>query len=153
MPRASAYQKALALLARREHSVRELTFKLLHKDYPQHEVDEALLKLQQANYLNESRFIGCIIRARISQGAGPLKILNELQSHDIAQNLIESHEEWQEIDWPKLALHVKIKRFGPDVAIEAKQKAKQIQFLQRRGFQIDHINHAISCQDELSFFA
>ena len=153
MTRASAYQKALALLTRREHSVRELTFKLLNKDYPQKEVDEAITRLQKDNYLNESRFIGCIIRARISQGAGPLKILNELQSHEIAQNLVESHEEWQEVDWSKLALHVKIKRFGTQVAKEPKQKAKQIQFLQRRGFQIDHVNHAISCQDELSFFA
>lgn len=145
MSKASAYQKALALLARREHSVRELTFKLLQKDYPADEVDQAIHKLQKADYLNEERFIGCVIRARVAQGAGPLKILNELQSHDISQSRIEDHEEWLEVNWAYLAVQVRSKRFGLEAPLDIKQKAKQMQFLQRRGFQIDHINHAFSC--------
>lgn len=144
--------KALALLARREHSERELKFKLLQKGYSEDEVESAIAQMIKANYLSNDRFIGCVIRARIEQGAGPNKIKAELKSHDITSIQIKSHEDWQKANWRLSAIRVKQKRFGVEPATDNKQKAKQLQFLLRRGFNQEDAQAAISNTDELSFF-
>lgn len=149
----SASGKALALLARREHSERELTFKLLQKGYSESEVKLAIEQMIKANYLNNDRYIGCVIRARIEQGAGPNKIKAELKSHEIPTHQIERHEDWQKANWRLLATKVKQKRFGVEPVQDAKAKAKQLQFLYRRGFSQEDAQAAISCPDELSFFS
>lgn len=148
----SAYAKAVELLSRREHSIRELKQKLIQRDYAEDEIDSAIEQLLKANYLSNERFIGCLIRARISQTMGPARIKAELLNHEISSTQIESHEEWQQTNWHDIALQAKIKRFGGAAATDHKAKLKQLQYLTRRGFSTDQANSAISGSDALSFF-
>lgn len=147
----SAYGKAVSLLARREHSVRELTFKLSQKEYPQKDIDQAIERLIKEKYLDNERFMECLIRARIAQGQGPMMILAELATHDISANQAQNHEKWQQTNWDLVAYQAKVKRFGLAVEQDIKKKAKQAQFLTRRGFSASQVNTAISSLDELSF--
>ncbi len=91
----SARNKALALLARREHSVHELSAKLVEKGYEADEIAVVIEQMIQAKYLDDDRFIGCMIRYRLSRGSGPHKIKVELQGHNISSFRIQKHEEWK----------------------------------------------------------
>ncbi|MEM8685156.1 MAG: RecX family transcriptional regulator [Pseudomonadota bacterium] len=48
-------------------------------------------------------------------------------------------------DWYALAVDVRMKKFGPGPASDFKDKARQMRFLQYRGFETDHI--ATACGD------
>jgi SOS response regulatory protein OraA/RecX len=73
------------------------------------------------------------------QGKGYLMIIRELNTHQI-----ENPEHYlQDIDFYELCLQVKIKKFGAKKYQDVKTKAKQMRFLQGRGFDFDAITHAI----------
>lgn len=52
-PQPTAYDKAVELLARRQQSVAELRRKLIQRKYSRSEIDEALTRLEEHNYLND----------------------------------------------------------------------------------------------------
>lgn len=41
------------------------------------------------------------------------------------------------IDWLKLAVEARVKKYGDDIPSTPKEKARQLRFLQYRGFQAD----------------
>ncbi len=49
----------------------------------------------------------------------------------------------QKIDWVEQAYQLKVKKFGEEVEKDPKLKAKQMRFLQYRGFDLDVIMKAI----------
>ena len=57
-------------------------------------------------------------------------------------------EELKETDWAEQAYQLKVKKFGTEVANEPKLKAKQIRFLQYRGFDMDAIMKAIRRKEQ-----
>ena len=58
-----------------------------------------------------------------------------------------SHE-LQEVNWLEQAYQLKIKKFGTSVEKDQKLKAKQVRFLQYRGFDMDVILKAIARTSE-----
>ena len=74
----SAYDKALGMLARREHSRRELRLKLRQKGYEGEEAGAALDRLGEQHYQDDDRFAGMLVRSRVSQGYGPMRVRAEL---------------------------------------------------------------------------
>lgn len=133
------YNKALYILARREHSQFELKQKL-QKHFPQNSQIASILKQLIAEGLqNDKRFTECYTRFRSGRGFGPLKIANELYTRGIALELIEqvfSEEQW---DWLQLATEVRNKKFGFKIPKPFIEQAKQMRFLQYRGFSVDCI--------------
>ncbi|MFI4937179.1 MAG: regulatory protein RecX [Candidatus Berkiellales bacterium] len=141
-------EKAIALLARREHSRRELQQKLTQRGYAFAAIDDLLNELEKSGLLNEDRFIGSIIRTYRSRGMGPLKICVELQKRGIDRSRIVAHEEWHGSSWDETAIAVRIKRFGELLPSSMIQKMQQIRFLQQRGFTQDQIHVALKCEIE-----
>ena len=89
--------KALYLLARREHARQELLVKLQQRGFALSVIHSLLDELENENLLNEGRFIGSFIRMRSFRGMGPLKICVELQKRGIDRNRILANEDWQEM--------------------------------------------------------
>jgi regulatory protein len=60
------------------------------------------------------------------------------------------HETLEEVeqDWFALAREVRQKKFGCDAPIDFQEKARQMRFLQYRGFGPDQIRAAVSARDE-----
>lgn len=144
MPQLSSQQqkvriKAMDLLARREHSQKELRDKLINKGYPEDLVIEAVEKLAQEKLQSDVRFIENFIRTRSNQGYGPIRIKQELRMKGVEATA----EDLQSQDWYELALQVKQKKFGENPPKDLQSKAKQIRFLQYKGFTHDQIDHAI----------
>ena len=60
-----AYDRAMKLLAQREHTKKELRQKLAAKGIPMEEVDAAIERLEEEGSLSEKRFAESYIRSRL----------------------------------------------------------------------------------------
>ena len=137
---------AIRLLARREHSTQELRHKLIHKGHPAEDVESCLAALQAERLLSDARFAEAYARMRSERGYGPQRIRAELGERGVEDSLIEHGLGAVELDWCELAVQVRLKRFGGEYPAEFKERAKQMRFLQYRGFEHSQIRAA--CDDD-----
>ncbi len=84
-----AYEVAVGLLARREHSVRQLNQKLAKRGFDEPAISSALESCQRLNLQSDTRFAEATCRSRINRGYGPLMIKQLLQHEGVAPNIIE----------------------------------------------------------------
>jgi len=129
----SAYEKALTLLARREHSARELKSKLARKGLDAAESASALADLQAKDFQNDARFGEMLVRSRIAQGYGPRWIIAELKTHGIAEAKARALIDAADPDWPALIRELVRRRYGAKPENLA-ERVKRANFLLRRGF-------------------
>lgn len=80
------------------------------------------------------------------KGKGLQRIKQALKAKELDEELIT--EELKEVDWSEQAYQLKVKKFGIDIAKDPRIKAKQIRFLQYRGFSMDAIMKAIARTSE-----
>ena len=133
-PRRSAYDKALGLLARREHSRRELGQKLRQGGYGGDEAGEALDRLGAQRYQDDDRFGEVLVRSRAAQGYGPVRLRAELKSHGLSDARIRQLLEEAGVDWAESAAAQLRRRYGVKAPADPAEKARRAQFLLRRGF-------------------
>ena len=129
----TAYNSALEMLARREHSYLELTKKLAQQ-YQADDIEQALSKLQSQNYQSDQRFANEFIQMRFNQGKGPIKIAADLKQRGIDNFDLSAY------DFFALAKEVRVSKYGEVSPSNHKEKSKQQRFLQSRGFGFDEIN-------------
>ncbi len=129
----SARDKAIALLARREHSARELKSKLARKGLDADESSSALADLQAKNYQSDARFGEMLVRSRLAGGYGQRWILAELRQHGIAESDAKALVDEAAPDWPSLVRDLLRRRYVKPAATLA-ERAKRTAFLLRRGF-------------------
>ena len=122
------------LLARREHSRRELRAKLITRNFLFSDVDAALDQLEKEGLLSDARFAEAYIASRVRKGHGPTRIRLELEERGIADAIISEHLEMIEVDWSNLAVTVRDKKFGEQTVSNFREWARQAKFLQYRGF-------------------
>jgi len=140
--------KAIQLLARREHTRRELQQKLQQRGYALSEITSVLDNLEQEELLSEERYIGSYIRLRRARGYGPLKICVELQKRGINHRQILANEEWLQTQWQEWADAVRAKRFGEASPSNGDERASQMRYLQQRGFTTDQIHIALKARTD-----
>ncbi|MEO8777056.1 MAG: regulatory protein RecX [Rhodanobacter sp.] len=133
-PTRSAYDKALGLLARREHSRKELKTKLRLGGYDGEEAVAALDRLGAQHYQDDDRFAEVLLRSRITQGYGPLRLRVELKSHGLSDARIGELLEEADADWDTLAAALLRRRYGAAGSADYTERARRSQFLLRRGF-------------------
>lgn len=126
-------ERAIGLLARREHSRFELRQKLLARGYDDPELDALLTDLAAERLQSDERFVEAYVYSRISKGFGPLRIQAELRERGIDDELVHRFLDMNARDWFEQARQQWQKRFGK-VAKDFKERAKQARFLQGRGF-------------------
>ncbi len=129
----SAYTCALGLLSRREHSRRELRDKLIARGMQPDDVESALDRLAENSYQSDSRFAELVVRSRIAQGRGVVRIQAELRQHGVADDVVRSTIDTEQPDWLALALDLCRRRFRGAPADYA-ERVKRANFLARRGF-------------------
>lgn len=130
---------AMDLLARREHSRRELADKL-YRRYPSHDtIAEQLDRLEQEGLLSDERFVESFVNYRSSSGKGPLRIAQELKQKGVSASLIEAYVDPADMHWREQAAAVLRKKFGEQRAVTPAEKAKRARFLQYRGFTSEQV--------------
>ena len=136
-PESALRARALRLLARREHSRAELRRKLAPHVEEGVDLDALLDDFTKRGWLSEERFVEQMLRAK-SRRFGPLKIAHSLREKGIGEAEIaqavalarEGESESLESAWRS--------RFGR-IPADAAEKARQVRFLQGRGYSLQSI--------------
>jgi regulatory protein len=127
----------MRFLARREYSCVELQGKLLPYAQEGEDLDAVLDDLVTRGWLSDARATTQLVHAKRSR-FGTQRIAYELRQKGIPQNLInEALPELKESELDT-AREVWQRKFGI-LARDAKERGKQIRFLQSRGFSMDII--------------
>jgi regulatory protein len=133
-PKRSAYDKALGLLARREHSRKELKTKLRQGGYEGEETSVAIDRLGEQHYQDDDRFAELLLRSRIAQGHGPMRLRVELKSHGVTDARIRELLDAADVDWAASAAAQLSRRYGGVGTADPAERTRRAQFLLRRGF-------------------
>ena len=129
-----AKERAIRLLARREHSRLELQRKLAARGHAAEIIDMALAELTADGLQSDARFVESYVRSALDRGQGERKIRTDLQSRGIGDQLASASLDLGDADWRCRAAQAMCKRFGPDPSSDPADQAKQLRFLLRRGF-------------------
>jgi len=133
-PEQTPLQRALGLLARREHSRKELSRKLTSRGLDAGDVEAAVGRLAGEGWQDDKRFAESLVRGRAGSGYGPVRIRAELATHGLDREAIARAMETYEGDWAENARELVQRRFGPGVTEELNLRRKAADFLMRRGF-------------------
>ncbi|MBI1394757.1 MAG: recombination regulator RecX [Betaproteobacteria bacterium] len=143
----STRARALAMLARREHSRAELLQKLAATAAPEEDLDALLDSLEAAGYLSDARLAEQLVR-RARGRHGPLKVEQGLRARGVTEpqvtRALQAAREAELED----ALVVLRRRF-PDVPGSASEWARRARYLQNRGFRGETIRQALRVSEEV----
>lgn len=134
---------AMDLLARREHSRRELKQKLKKRFDDEALIEEQLDRLSEENLQSDSRYAASLLRQRMSRGHGPVRIRQEMRQKGISDGETSAAIEEEAPDWYALAEAVYWRKFGELAPEDIKEKARRGRFMQYRGFAPDHYRHLL----------
>ena len=138
-----AWNEAIKILTRREHSAHEINHKLSSKGFFEEDIEQVLALLQEQGYQSDERYSEHYIRHRSNRGYGPRRIRMELKEKGVSSSTIQSEIEQAEVDWYELAEQVRAKKFKGLQAQTWEEKGKQKQFLDYRGFTQEQIESCI----------
>lgn len=88
--------------------------------------------LEASKFLSESRFAESLVNRRVAR-YGSSRILSELQSHGVDESTVSSLKRTLILDEDQRAWEVWERKFGKRAESSA-EMAKQMRFLQQRGF-------------------
>jgi len=134
-------ERALGLLARREHSRAELTRKLETAGFAREEIVLLLDAFEAKNWLSDQRFAESYVadhRAR----AGSIKLAYDLRQRGVPDDVIKavlSNNRDSEIERAREVWKKKFRSAPADAA----ERTKQIRFMQSRGFALEIIQKAL----------
>jgi regulatory protein len=131
------------LLARREHSPAELRRKLADRDFSPGEIEVTLEALIREGLLSEARFLESFVDSQVRRGHGPVWIRAELEKRGIAGEEVAAALAAADRDWTALAREVRAKRFGAGRPADFRERARQMRFLQYRGFTGAQVREAL----------
>lgn len=134
-PEVTLRVRAMRYLARREYSRAELHNKLLPYTQEGEDIGAVLNELEKRDWLSDARATTQLVHAKRNR-FGTQRIAHELRQKGIAENLITGvlpQLKESELD---AARDVWQRKFGIQPQ-DAREKARQIRFLQSRGFSIE----------------
>ena len=137
-----AYNYAVSLLSRRDHSEKELMTKLTQKGYSQG-AEEAIAKLRDSGYVSDERFARLYVRElQTFKRYGKRRIEQELYRKGIDREIIREVLEETDFDEDELVSLVE-RKYGRYLDDE-KGVAKAINGLLRMGYGYGEIRNALS---------
>lgn len=150
---------AFYYLSKKEFSRHELKTKLIAKDCDPQAVDDLLDEFAEKGYQSDTRCATTLVREAVRKGRGvryltdslkkagldvkafggvdELIVMSDVDSvadGTILDNDNKGNDKDDEIDWLKLAVEARCKKYGDNIPKDPKEKARQLRFLQYRGF-------------------
>jgi regulatory protein len=143
---ASLRARALRMLARREYSRLELERRLEKFTEDPAEISELLADFERRGWLSESRVVEQVLASR-RRRFGAQRIAHELREKGLSEAAITgAHIQLKEGEL-ETARAVWMKKFGA-VPANARDKARQMRFLQGRGFGLEVIRRLLRDVEE-----
>jgi regulatory protein len=128
------------LLARREHSSKELVSKLAQR-FPSCEADIAIVveRLALERLQSDQRFAESYLRMRANSGFGPSRIRMELRDRGVSETIIDEAFADAGFDWFEQLQSVYQKKYADVPPKDRRELAKRQRFLHHRGFDAESI--------------
>ncbi len=134
---------AMNLLARREHTQKELIQKLRRR-FPDTVLLEAeIQRLNDENLQSDERFAENYVRYRSELGFGLMRVRQDMRQRGLSDTEISLALETVAVNWAVLAEQVFRKKYGEQASRDIKEKAKRMRFMQYRGFSGDEYQHLL----------
>ncbi|MGN1163258.1 MAG: regulatory protein RecX [Candidatus Ornithospirochaeta sp.] len=140
-----AYNRAITLLSRREHTEKELYIKLKEKGYREDDISTALSRLNKEGYLSEVRFAEMFVRSRLrkSPEGKPMifmRLLEKGSPKDVASRILD--EIWEEGSWKE--------NLRKELSILEKKKSREYAEgkMRQKGFTLGEIRECREEEDE-----
>ncbi|GAB4353967.1 MAG: regulatory protein RecX [Gammaproteobacteria bacterium] len=139
---------ALRLLTRREHSLKELVWKLEGRDLPSDVVADVTRRLADEGLQSDERFAEVYVRSRAERGYGPRRLKAELRQRGVGDELIERSLMEAGIDWREQAVRYYRRRFGDTAPRDWQEEARRCRALEQHGYTAEQIREAMRRQKE-----
>ena len=143
----AARKKAMDCLARREYGREELVGRLKGAGFEADLADSTVATLTEEGLQNDARFAAAFARSKLGRGAGPLRINQALLEKGLPESVAAAALSELEADWCEQARQVRLKKYGLGSPADFKEKARQMRFLQYRGFSFEQINAAMDAAE------
>lgn len=137
------YAYTIKLLARREYSIRELYSKAKVKGYDEKEISVVIHKLLEFDFQSDYRYSEMIIKSKYNSCYGPNYIKYYLSQKGMSKSYFDTIVMKNRYDWIATATQLLHKRLRQVHGIDNFDEQKQIEFLQKRGFSIEHAKTAM----------
>lgn len=132
----SAFNRAVSLLARREHSQVELLKKLMEREVPEEEAKAAIARLVECGLQSDQRYLESRVRLRLNDGHGPRRIKSDLYQQGLDDEAVAEAIDAPSAQWTRAAYKLIERKYGvPPLPFDLRQKA--LGLLIRRGFSFD----------------
>lgn len=135
----AAMERAVRLLAQREHSVRELCDKLAARGVDVATASLVVDDLRGRGLQSDARFAEAFVHSRTARGQGPARIRRELGERGIDDSVADEVLTRPAGYWLDLAVRVRAKKFGAERPADRDAWNRQARFLATRGFPSDLI--------------
>ena len=139
---AAVHGAAVALLARRDFASAELRSRLAADGYDCATIVTVVAELIDERAVDDARYATNYVAFHARRGQGPLRVGADLKALGVPEGLIDAALQ-SGPDWARLASEVLARRFGRRPPQSRTELARQVRFLQYRGFSSDHIRSAL----------
>lgn len=127
-------ETCLRLLARREHSRKELLNKLTGKGFDREDVLAVIDELARQGWQDDHRYAQNYARYRMQKGYGPVRIEYELRQNGIDEADLDAVLQESGDSWMDLLEQVYNKKYNHKKNLDRNEWAKRSRFLLHRGF-------------------
>jgi regulatory protein len=142
----SAYQDAIAMLARRELSEAQLRVRLSRRAHEAGEIDAALARLRETGQIDDARTAGAIARRETNRRRGRLRVRQQLAAAGIASGIAERalEEVFEQVDADALLEALIEKKLAGRPLIEDRREfARLYRHLTAQGFESERVLRAL----------
>lgn len=143
LTREQLWNRLLAWQTRRDHSRVELQQKLLALGADASACEALLQRLAELGLQNDDRYAGALVRSQLSRGRGPQALRQTLRQKGLATDHPALEAQTAELDWAAQAEQLIRRRLGARALSDPREQARQLRFLQYRGFSTGHAVQAI----------
>ena len=133
----------MRLLARREYGRAELLARLRARRGEPGAAEAVVDELAAQGLVSDARFVEALVRNRLERGHGPVRVARELREKGIDDAVIQDALAGLGEEWLARLRTARRKRFGEAPPADFRELAKQIRFLQSRGFTLEQIRTVI----------
>lgn len=146
--KADIHVVVMRLLANREHSRAELQRKLAQRGFATTQINAVLDEFAANNLQNDNRYIEAYVTSRRQRGYGPVRIQVELREHGAADAAIAAYLDFTAPEWIALGKQTRQKKFGEALPSDYTEKARQMRFLEYRGFTHEQLRRILETADD-----
>jgi regulatory protein len=142
----SAYQDAIAMLARRELSEAQLRTRLARRGHDVDGIDAALGRLREAGQIDDARTAGAIARRETTRRRGRLRVRQQLAAAGIAPEIADRalDEVFEQVDADAMLEAALDRRLAGRPLIEDRREfARLYRHLTGQGFESERVLRAL----------